>query len=91
MRMSLNASLILGDGGGSPSRLCISCAHRSGEYARHTGSIQWHVKLQNLLAGMAARQVAGLSASTAGPAPPQQLVDGWSAQHISAKDLETQP
>ena len=63
-------------------------------YARHTGSIQWHVKLQNLLAGMAARQVAGLSTQSAGvptEAPPQQLIDGWSAQHISAKTLEAPP
>lgn len=63
-------------------------------YARHTGSIQWHVKLQNLLAGMAARQVAGLSTQSAAvlnEAPPQQLIDGWSEQHISAKTLEAPP
>ena len=58
-------------------------------YARHTGNIQWHVKLQNLLAGMAARQVAGLSSAERPSAAPPELVDGWSRQQITAKTLES--
>jgi hypothetical protein len=56
-------------------------------YARHTGSIQWHVKLQNLLAGMAARQVAGLSGPSQAVAP--ELVEGWSKRELTAKSLES--
>jgi hypothetical protein len=60
-------------------------------YARHTGNIQWHVKLQNLLAGMASRQVAGLASSPPplATAASPDLVAGWSEPHITAKRFES--
>lgn len=48
-------------------------------YARQTGTIDWHTKLQSLLASKAAQQVTGLARVPRG-IEPSDLPDGWRAQ-----------